>query len=169
MGGSSQSGGVRQSGRRRPRAVPASCGGSAGGPSDAAVCLASPPGRCGPRQRARASARPRRASSGPICAASSRGLLLAATRRLSAPSSQEVFFVAQASRGKVGLGAEVVTMVQCAPRAMPSQKSKLESLQDASSKGVITELCVQARRLRHPWERLAKLCGARGSRERLQT
>ena len=41
---------------------------------------------------------------------------MAATRRLRAPSSQEVFFVAQASRGRVGLGAEVVTMVQYAPR-----------------------------------------------------
>ena len=34
------------------------------------------------------------------------------------------------------MGAEVVTMVQCAPRAMPSQKSKLESYRTLAKKGL---------------------------------
>ena len=101
-----------QSGRRRPRAVPASCGGSAGGPSDAAVALASPPGRCGPRQRVRASAGPRRASRGPKLLQSRRGLIMAATRRLRAPFSQEVFFVVQASRGS-GLAWALKSLPSC--------------------------------------------------------
>ena len=122
-----------QSGRRRPRAVPVSCGGSAGGPSDDAVALASAPGRCGSRQRARASAGPRRAARGPNLAASSRGLLLAATRRVRAPSSEEVFFVAKASRGRCWLGAGVVTMGAERPYSSDAvAKLELVSLHAAS-------------------------------------
>ena len=55
-------------------------------------------------QAVRGTVGPRRAASGPNFAASRRGLIMAATRRLRAPSSQEVFFVAQASRGRRWLG-----------------------------------------------------------------
>ena len=58
-----------------------------------------------PPQRARASARPPAPPRGVSkLLQSRRGLIMAATRRLRAPFSQEVFFVVQASRGVVGLG-----------------------------------------------------------------